>query len=325
MSPARPEILAYVESTFPGARVEPLAGDVSRRRFFRIRPTEGAARVLMDYGREFEGETDDVVMARILGRAGLPVARVLDVNGRAGCLLLEDLGDRTLQSALAELGAAAQPMLERAVRLAAVIARKGTPVLARSERADGPTLDEERFRFEMDFFLEHYVRGLCDQKIPVGLREALHALAAAATETPRRVLCHRDFHSRNLLLLDDGNLAMVDIQDARWGPDAYDLASLLRDAYVDIHESWIDPLIDLYLAGPDAPPEEDFRSRFDVVSCQRMIKALGTFGSLRDSADAGRYLDAIPRTLERLRRILPTQTEIHPVFVALSDAGLLHP
>ena len=325
MSPARPEILAYVESTFPGARVEPLAGDASRRRFYRIRTTGGASCVLMDYGRTFEGETDDVVMARILGMAGLPVAKVLDIDGPTGCLLLQDLGDRTLQSALAELGAAARPMLERAVRLAAVIARKGTPVLARSERAEGPALDEARFRFEMDFFLEHYVQGLSEQKIADGLQEALHGLAAAAAVTPRRVLCHRDFHSRNLLLLDDGNLAMVDIQDARWGPDAYDLASLLRDAYVDIHESWIDPLIDLYLAGPDAPPEEEFRSRFDLVSCQRMIKALGTFGYLRNSADADRYLDAIPRTLERLRRILPTQTETHPVFTALADARILHP
>lgn len=320
MIPARPEILAYVERAVPGATVEPLAGDASTRRFFRLRPPTGPTRVLMDYGGPFQGATDDMVMTAILGEAGLPVARVVDACGPAGCLLLEDLGDRTLQSVLSELGAAARPLLERAVCLAAEVAQRGTPVLARSARAAGPALDAARFRFEMDFFLEHYVQGLLGQeRLPDGLRSALHELATAVGEMPQRVLCHRDFHSRNLLVLNDGSLAMVDIQDARWGPDSYDLASLLRDAYVDIHESWIDCLIDLYLGAlesTDAPLS--FRRRFDVVSCQRMIKALGTFGFLRSSPAADRYLSAVPRTVERLRRLLPAHPETLPIVPLLA-------
>ncbi len=274
----------------------------------------------MDYGGPFAGATDDMVMTEILGEAGLPVARVLEACGPAGCLLLEDLGDRTLQSVLTELGAAARPLLERAVVLAAEVARRGTPVLTRSARVAGPALDATRFRYEMDFFLEHYVQGLLGREhAREGLRPALHALATAAAQTPNRVLCHRDFHSRNLLVLDDGSLAMVDIQDARWGPDSYDLASLLRDAYVDIHESWIDSLVDLYLvaAGSGEAPGS-FRSRFDVVSCQRMIKALGTFGFLRNSPSADRYLSAVPRTVARLRRLLPTHAETRPLVPLLS-------
>jgi aminoglycoside/choline kinase family phosphotransferase len=324
LSQVRREVLALVERISPGARVEPLVHDASARRFYRVVPGRGTSRIVMDYGTPFEGETDDVALARILGGAGLPVAAVLDMSPAVGCLLLEDLGDRTLESAIAELGAAARPLLERAILLAADVARHGTPALARSARAAGPALDRERFRFEMDFFLEHFARGLRRlNAIPPALEAGLHALADAAARTPRRVLCHRDFHSRNLLLRDDGSLAMVDIQDARWGPDSYDAASLLRDAYVEIHESWLDGLLDVYVERAGIDDRYAFKHRFDVVSCQRMIKALGTFGSLRDAPAAERYLRVVPRTLERLRRVLPLREETAGLHDAMAAAGLL--
>jgi aminoglycoside/choline kinase family phosphotransferase len=178
----------------------------------------------------------------------------------------------------------------------------------------------------MDFYLEHYVRGLLGHdREPDGLRSALHALADASADSPRRILCHRDFHSRNLLLRNDGSVAMVDIQDARWGPDSYDLASILRDAYLEFPETWIDPLVTLYVDRAAVADSEDFRARFDIVSCQRMIKALGTFGSLRDSRDADRYLNAIPRTLERLRRLLPLQGASTELFRLMAADRLLSP
>ena len=308
MSTSRPEVLEFVESRFPNSRIELLAGDASTRRFFRIRDVSGPSRVLMDYGKPFAGETDDIRMTRILTGAGLPVARILETAGAVGCLVLEDLGDRTLQSAWEELDVAGRPFLERAVRLAADVGRLGTPALARSERSDGPALDAERFRFEMDFYLEHYVRGLLGRdRDSEGLRTALHALADRAADSPCRVLCHRDFHSRNLLLQCDGSVAMVDIQDARWGPDSYDLASLLRDAYLEFPETWIDSLVDQYVEHAETEDSGDFRRRLGIVSCQRMIKALGTFGSLRGSSNADRYLGAVPRTIERLRRLLPLE------------------
>ena len=80
--------------------------------------------------------------------------------------------------------------------------------------------------------------------MPDDLGRALHELADRAAASPRKVLCHRDFHSRNLMLPPDHSLAMVDIQDARWGPDSYDLASILRDAYIEMVISEIIPLID---------------------------------------------------------------------------------
>ena len=325
MTSPRPEIASYLKAAWPRAETSPIAGEASTRRFFRIRTPDGRTRVLMDYGHPFERETDDVRMGRVFANAGLPIAEILDICGPVGCLLLEDLGDESLEMAVVEEdGRRARDLLERAVLLAAELADRGTRALAGSDRRDGPILDEERFRFEMDFFLEHFACGWrgCTS-LPDGLRDALHELAARAASSPRRVLCHRDYHSRNLMLLASGKLAMVDIQDARWGPDAYDLASLLRDAYIDIDEAWTDPLVELYRSALEHPPSEGFRSRLDRVSAQRMIKALGTFGYQTTVRKNTRYVGAITRTVHRLRRLLPVSSETAPLYEMLMEAELL--
>ena len=117
---------------------------------------------------------------------------------------------------------------------------------------------------------------------------------------------------------------MVDIQDARWGPDSYDLASLLRDAYVELDERWIDPLVERYRSSLPEPPEpRAFRRRFDTVCAQRMIKALGTFGYQMSALGRRRYAAAIPRTQARLRRLLPGLDEARGVGELLAAIGLL--
>jgi aminoglycoside/choline kinase family phosphotransferase len=327
MSGLRPEIEQFLDAACPGAEVVPIASGASIRRFYRVRTAEDRSLVLVDYGLPFEDETDDVRVGRIFREAGLRVAEIRDLSAAAGCLLVEDLGDTSLQAAVIAAGRltdGARRLLEQAVILAAQVAVRGTPALERSARRSGPSLDAERFRFEMDFFLEHYAGGLRDcPSPPAELREALHALADRAAETPLRVLCHRDFHSRNLMLPPGGGLAMVDIQDARWGPDTYDLASLLCDAYIDIHDDWIDPLVDLYRATLREPPPEGFASRLDRVSAQRMIKALGTFGYQATVRGETCYADAVARTVSRLQRLLPEFAETRPLHAMMSEAGLL--
>jgi aminoglycoside/choline kinase family phosphotransferase len=327
MTVLRPEIERYLDAVRPGSVAAPIVSGASVRRFYRVRTSEGRTLVLLDYGLPFEDQTDDLRLGRVFREAGLRIAEIVDASPVVGCLLLEDLGDESLASALVATGRdkdAARRLLEQAVLLAAHVAGRGTPVLARSDRKSGPALDAERFRFEMDFFLEHYAGGLLGCKSPPAeLREALHALADRAADTPRSVMCHRDFHSRNLMLPPAGGMAMVDIQDARWGPDTYDLASLLRDAYIDIDETWIAPLVDLYLSALDEPPAEGFGSRLDRVSAQRMIKALGTFGFQATVRHETRYRDAVMRTLNRLQALLPAFAETRPLHALMTDAGLL--
>lgn len=326
MSPLRPELTAALEALHPLASVETLPGDASTRRFHRLYLEEGGTRIVMDYGTPFEGETDDVRLARIFERAALPVARVLDVLPEAGALVLEDLGDTTLETALerAEISREhSRPALYRAaIDIAAGIATRGSDALRHSDRASGPTLDAERFEFEMGFFLEHFVEGLLGRKNAVApLGEALMRLAREVASHPR-VMCHRDFHSRNLMVRRDGSIAMVDIQDARWGPDTYDVASLLRDAYIALDEREVTEYLDLYAVSVGTEFSA-LRSRFWTVAAQRMIKALGTFGYQIGRLGRERYRPAIPLTLERLSRLLPADPSTALLASRLEEVGIL--
>ena len=115
----------------------------------------------------------------------------------------------------------------------------------------------------------------------MALREEWARIVDELAAEPR-VLCHRDYHSRNLMWHDD-TLYVIDFQDARMGPDTYDLVSLLRDSYVDLPDAAVDDLIDYFVAldprqRPTAPSDPEFRRRFDLMALQRNLKALGTFG-----------------------------------------------
>ena len=311
----RPELVESLEALYAGARLESLAGDASSRRFHRLFLAGGGTRIVMDYGQPFVGETDDIRLARVFERASLPVARILDVMPQGGALVLEDLGNMTMEVALAQSNAdgalGRQSLYRSALTLAAGIATRGTEALRASPRAEGPALDADRFRFEMDFFLEHFVGSfLARPEAAAGLREPLYRLAQAVAGHPR-VFCHRDYHCRNLMVLPDQSMAMVDIQDARWGPDTYDVASVLRDAYAELGEQEVEEFLEIYrLQLPAAPERDEFRSRFRLVAAQRMIKALGTFGYQVSRLGRDRYRDAIPRTVDRLVIALPRVREL---------------
>ena len=118
------------------------------------------------------------------------------------------------------------------------------------------------------------------------------------------MLCHRDYHSRNLMVFDD-TLHIIDFQDARMGPDTYDLVSLLRDSYVDLPERTVDELIAYFLAlGGRAGDLASFRPRFDLMALQRNLKALGTFGYQTTARRNTVYIQYIPRTLRYARENL---------------------
>jgi len=322
----RPEAADWVARLRPDAEITPLAGDASTRRFYRIRQPGAPSVVLVDYGQPFHGESDDVKLGRIFREAGLPVARPLDMAPELGCSLVEDLGDTTLERAVRAGGAAVPALLRSAIDLSVAIADGGTPVLARSERSAGPRLDADRFRFEMDFFIENYAVALRGTHPTAELTTALHDLADRSAASPRLILCHRDYHSRNLMVGADHGLTMVDIQDARWGPDTYDLASFVRDPYLNLgeDEDLVAELVDRYLSSLAAPPPAlEFRLRLHLVAAQRMIKCLGTFGRQVAVLGRARYAEAIPPTARMLRTVLPRSGSTRSLGELLERQGLL--
>src|SRR6185436_15539335 len=108
----------------------------------------------------------------------------------------------------------------------------------------GIAFDRDKLMWELNFFVKHFLEAYRGLDVSAAARSALDAEWTSITTElagEPRVLCHRDYHSRNLMV-HAGRLYMIDFQDARMGPDTYDLASLLRDSYVDLSEDRVDEL-----------------------------------------------------------------------------------
>jgi hypothetical protein len=309
------------------SRIVALTGDASDRRYFRVVPPVGAPYVLSIHAAPFEaGSLPFVNVARLFAEMPVPVPEILGDAGDLGILALEDLGDVTLQ---ARLGAADADELFRlyreAVDVIEIIQRRGRDLAGPEFVPYGIAFDVEKLTWEMNFFLKHFLEAYCRATLTPSIRTALDAeLGAVVRELAAmpRVLCHRDYHSRNLML-KAGRLHVIDFQDARLGPDTYDLASLMRDSYVDLPDQAFQALLDHYLALTNRSGEAvAFRERFDLMCLQRNLKALGTFGYQTTARGNPVYVQYIPRTLRyarenlakyqrfaRLRRLLAEASE----------------
>ena len=305
-----PPVQAYLDRHHITApRVVPLTGDASDRRYYRILPRDGAPFVLAVHAAPFDMATLPFVnVAELFAAMPVPVPRVLGDAADVGVLALDDLGDITLQAHLGSAPATAHAALYRqAVTLIETIQRRGRELTDARYLPYGIAFDVEKLTWEMDFFLKHFVEAYRGAVIPpdarVALREALGDIVQELAAEPR-VLCHRDYHSRNLMWRD-GELYIIDFQDARMGPDTYDLVSLLRDSYMDLPDQTVDELIAYYLAlGGRSTEATTFRRRFDLMALQRNLKALGTFGYQTTTRNNPVYMQYMPRTLKYARENL---------------------
>ena len=291
-------------------RVVPLTGDASDRRYFRVLLSDAASIVLSLHAEPFKFDTLPFVnVARLFEEMPVPIPRVLGHADDIGVLALEDLGDVTLQADLGAATAAEHAALYRqAVALIATLQRRGAELASPKYLPYGIAFDVEKLTWELDFFIKHFIEAYRGVVIPPAQLEALRAEFAAVVDalaSEPRVLCHRDYHSRNLML-HEGRLYIIDFQDTRMGPDTYDLVSLLRDSYVDFTEPQVDELIAFFLAlrgigVASSPDAAEFRRRFDLMALQRNLKALGTFGFQTATRNNPVYIQYIPRTLTYAR------------------------
>lgn len=287
----------------------------SQRRFYRLIPVAGndglpASLVLVLYEHD---DTEAVARyertAHWFSAAGVRVPRVYGTSARA--LIVEDGGDRLLADA---------PDDDELAAHYAAAARTILSVQAHGQQAGGPNpdwcLDQTRLRKELDFTEQHALRGWLESAPSTARDEGFDRLAAAVDRQPRRI-CHRDYHSRNLLV-EDG-LMVVDFQDAMAGPLFYDLVSLLRDDYRDVPTApavgalevfWagarstlgVSPLAEVPQQPASLPPGA--RQGFALTAAQRSLKALGTFGYQVSVAGRHEYVGYARRTWRHARLTL---------------------
>jgi aminoglycoside/choline kinase family phosphotransferase len=302
----------------PKTLITSLKGDASTRRFFRIAAPSEPSRILMVYSEAFIWKHSSLRgNHEYLERLGVPVPRIQEVFENEGAVLLEDLGDTTLQGALLKDPSIDRwPLYREAIDIIILLQERGTRELPPNATARQSALDEEKFLWELDHFFRHFVRGFRrahpDADEEAGLRSFFQWLAASLGST-RRVLCHRDFQSRNLMVTP-GGLRVVDYQDARMGPPSYDLASLLRDSSLDLDEDLREKGIRYFLSRRKDLTPEEFREEFGRMALQRNIKDLGTFGYQSHHAGKVGYEEYIPRTLRMVRSAMLTSQRYHSIF-----------
>lgn len=289
--------------------IQAIAPDGSDRRFFRLR--RGSVSCICLYHPRPPGgvvtENDSYyLIGRHLRQQGLPVPQILTYCREEGWLLLEDLGDTSLQEEyLANADRhAALSWYRQALALLLDLQRTGTQSFDPAWCFDTPVYDAELvYSRECQYFQEAFLQGYLGwQYIPADLEQDFTLLLARALQSGRQVFLHRDFQSRNLLV-HQGCLWLIDFQGARLGPPQYDLAALLLDPYVQLPPEFQENLLDEYLLLQEHYLRAErlaWRQQYWYVALCRNLQILGAYGFLSRQKGKPFFQQFIPAACQSL-------------------------
>jgi aminoglycoside/choline kinase family phosphotransferase len=304
-----------------------LAGDASNRTYYRCYLDNDKSYIVMVnaasdkaiVSEEIATHTKDfnelpfINIQRYLTRLGVRVPAIHHHDEKEGILILEDLGDSLLGDVINEQGLSAglyQQAIDMMIRFQ--IKEELIPpwCYARLNRFNSNLYD-----FEFDHFIEYCIMkaGVAlPPDIMSKLQRLFHRLSVLF-ERYSTIFVHRDYHSRNLLY-SKKHLYTIDFQDALIGAPHYDLASLLRDAYVDLSDDFVDQMVEYYLSNsPYASP--GFKDMFTLISIQRMLKAAGRFRYIKLVKGNDNYMKYIPRLLQRVKRLALSYSSDPPLEI----------
>ena len=337
-------LASALQKIYPAAKWEikcsAVTGDASDRQYFRLELQDAAcsdkkeSMIIMQLAGPVDGgETDFTRILKFLHQLNLPVPGLLHFDGGKGLLFLQDCGDTTLEVEIDRRPGDKRALYRQAVKLLWEMHQRATENIQPDIPAHPLRFDVKKLMWEFDFMLEHYVDGLHGSSLTSADKQKIHQHFIPLCETLAAeplVFTHRDYHCRNLMCVHN-ELVLLDFQDARMGPCQYDLASLLRDSYMDIDPTLRLELIDYYIdlhdsqaqiksASTRSPLEIDrqkFLKIFDWMSIQRNLKAIGTFAFQSVTKQNDRYLEYVPRTLGYVRETLSNRPELYALAKVL--------
>lgn len=307
-----------------------VSGDASFRRYFRVTlPGLSTTLIAVDSPPDKESNAEFVQIARVLFAKGFGVPEVKALDMAQGFLLLSDLGKRLLLPELNEqtVGRHYGNAMQTLLALQGRIKQADLPL---------PHYDSKRLQAEMALFSEWFIPRYLEYTLKPDqqqiLQNAFQCLTDSALEQPL-VFVHRDYHARNLMLLDNDQQAMIDFQDAVWGPMTYDLVSVLRDCYVRWpRQQTLGWASDYFHAAasaglvPENCTEARFLRWFEWMGVQRHLKATGIFARLNYRDQKPVYLGDIPRTYSYMLETTAAYPELaamNRVLKALAELLLI--
>ena len=294
--------------------------DASFRSYLRLECGTGSW-ILMDAPPEKERCDRFIDIAKRLRKARLSAPEIIQQDQVQGFLLLTDLGSSDY---LSVLDTNSEGLLY-ADALAALL-RMQTSI----DSDDLPAYGEQLLLQEMDLFRDWFLAELLGIELDASQQaqwlSIKQILVQNALEQPQ-VFVHRDYHSRNLMKIDDHNPGILDFQDAVKGPITYDLVSLLRDCYIDWPARRVDQLaLDFYESARNNElvdvKSAKFLRWFNLMGIQRHLKAIGIFARLKIRDGKHGYLKDIPRALGYIEQVSAEEINMTWLYSLISELGL---
>lgn len=300
--------------------LQTLTGDASLRTYHRLTTGEGSLILMCSPKEEATQSFIDIANVWIKKGIQVPTIYAIDQDG----VLLSDFGDVLL---LDDLNA------ERVD----TYYHQAMQSLIQIQKSDGypyPLYDAAFVRFELELFREWFIQKLLNLSLTPTtnklIEEVWSLLINDFTQQPQTIV-HRDYHSRNLMILPDATLGIIDFQDAMQGPITYDLVSLIKDCYIKWDKSQREKWVTVFHAMiKDNDPNcrislSQFNQQTDWTGLQRHIKVLGIFSRLKLRDNKWQYIDDIPRIIEYVREVTSCyspfftfnqwlETEVFPAF-----------
>ena len=296
--------------------IKPVHSDASFRSFLRVYDDKQKSYILMDSPPEKEDNEQFVIISGMLIKMGIPSPRIIKKDLQAGLLLLTDLGQQTLLNKNISTPKELNRFYGEAINILVSIQTNGIAF-----QKQLPKYNSVLLHSEMDLFSEWYCRKelAVDSKTlkEFNFQELFKILSARALEQ-KQVFVHRDYHSRNIIISDTGQLGIVDFQDAVEGPITYDFVSLLRDCYYEFSDKDIDYWLSEYYQKLSSKGLVDcsfecFKIDFDLMGVQRHLKAIGIFSRLKHRDHKSNYIKDIPRTFSYLDKVSARYDFLEPL------------
>ncbi|MDN4503504.1 phosphotransferase [Alteromonadaceae bacterium BrNp21-10] len=289
------ELIKWLQHSqlFLGQQLTMVSGDASFRRYFRF-SQNGQSFIAVDAPPPQENCQAFVAFSKAYRQQKICVPEVLAVDLQQGFMCLEDFGDQQFSQKI-QLN---NPELYYQQALALLPGIQG---LTHTSLGPIANYDQSRLDLEASLFSQWLVNthlNLTLSKKQIAMLNNVENMLAKNFLTQPQVAVHRDFHSRNLMILDNHQIGVIDFQDTLMGPITYDLVSLLRDCYVRWPNAWvIEQLQIVWSNNYKQYSWPEFKRWFDWTGIQRHLKAAGIFARLYHRDNKAVYMQDIPRTL----------------------------
>lgn len=274
-----------------------LAGDASHREYFI---EKNSNLIVCDYHNDKKGFEDFVSIQKLFSKNALPVPEIKLHSFPV--VILENLGTNDLYTKFNE------NLYFESVKSLVQIQSLKTKFEFKTKEA---FFSVEKLVWELNFALDHLTKYL-NIRTGSGLASEFDFLCQFLINKTEQVPTHRDFHSKNIMVVDDQRVSIIDFQDARIGPYLYDLVSLVDDPYAELKTKFKSDLIDEYSRLSNKKLDSKFETDFRLTSIQRIFKACGSFASQKNIKNKDRYLKYLEPSFKTLMKNLEIESQKFP-------------